>query len=71
MTESIAELQEVERRCLQKFRAKAAALRVADPSLSVQVAFARAVTALPKTADRYQNARQRLQWMGVPALPLR
>jgi hypothetical protein len=71
MHESIAELQEVERRCLKKFRAKAAALRSADPTLSVQIAFARAVEALPKTADAYQHARQRLQWMGVVALPLR
>jgi hypothetical protein len=39
--------------------------------LSAQICFARAVTSLPRTADRYQGARQRLQWAGYPALPLR
>jgi hypothetical protein len=69
--ESISELQEVERECLRRFRAKAAEIKAQHPEMSQQIAFARAVTALPKTADKYQYDRQRLQWAGYPALPLR
>ena len=69
--ESISELQEVEADCIRRFRAKAAEIRSAHPELSAQIAFARAVQALPRTADKYQGARQRLQWAGFPALPLR
>jgi hypothetical protein len=56
---------------LRRFRTKAAEIRGANPQLTAQIAFAKAVQALPKTADRYQAARQRLQWAGIPALPLR
>jgi hypothetical protein len=69
--ESIDELQQVEAECVQRFRAKAAEVKAQHPELSQQIAFARAVQALPKTADRYQYVRQRLQWAGIPALPLR
>jgi hypothetical protein len=69
--ESIAELQEVERECIARFRQKAAQIRAEHPELSAQIAYARAVQALPKTAAKYQAARQRLQWAGVPAQPLR
>lgn len=69
--ESISELQETERECIARFRTKAAEIRAQHPELSSQIAFARAVTSLPRTADKYQAARQRLQWAGVPALPLR
>lgn len=69
--ESIAELQETERECIRRFRQKAAEIKEQHPELSAQIAFARAVQALPKTADRYQGARQRLQWAGIPGLPLR
>jgi hypothetical protein len=69
--ESIAELQQVEAECIRRFRQKAAEIREQHPELSAQIAFARAVQALPKTADKYQAARQRLQWAGYPALPLR
>ena len=69
--ENVAEFRETERECIARFRQKASEIRAQHPELSVQVAFARAVAALPKTADRYQYARQRLQWAGHPALPLR
>jgi hypothetical protein len=69
--ESIAELQEIERECIARFRQKAAQIRAQNPELSAQIAYARAVEALPRTADKYQVARQRLQWAGIPALPLR
>jgi hypothetical protein len=69
--ESIAELQEIERQCIARFRRKAAEIRAANPELSAQIAYARAVESLPRTADKYQVARQRLQWAGYPALPLR
>jgi len=68
---SISELQQVEAECIRRFRERAAQIRAEHPELSAQIAFARAVQALPKTADKYQAARQRLQWAGYPALPLR
>jgi hypothetical protein len=71
MTEGIAELQQVEAECIRRFRAKAAEIKAQNPELSAQIAYARAVEALPKTADKYQFARSRLQWAGIPALPLR
>lgn len=69
--ETIEELQAVEVECLKRFRTKATEIRAAHPELSAQIAFARAVTALPRTADKYQAARQRLMFAGYPALPLR
>ena len=69
--EGIAEFQETEAECIKRFRAKAAEIRAQHPEMSAQIAFAKAVTALPKTADRYQYARMRLQFAGIPALPLR
>jgi hypothetical protein len=71
MESSIAELQAIEAECIRRFRAKAAEIRAANPQLSAQIAYARAVQALPKTADRYQAARSRLQWAGIPAQSLR
>jgi hypothetical protein len=69
--DSVEELQSVERQCVAKFRAKASEIRAQHPELSVQIAYARAIQALPKTADRYSEVRQLLQWRGVAALPLR
>jgi hypothetical protein len=64
-------MQAVERECISRFRKKAAEIRAANPQMTAQIAFAKAVEALPKTADKYQYARQRLQWAGIAALPLR
>lgn len=69
--ESLEELQEIERQCVSKFRQKAGEIRAAHPELTAQVAYARAIQALPKTCDKYQAARQRLMFAGYPALPLR
>ena len=69
--ESIEELQATEKECIRRFRAKAAEIKQEHPEMSSQIAFAKAVSLLPKTADRYQFCRQRLQWAGYPALPLR
>jgi hypothetical protein len=71
MEESLTEFRATERECISRFRKKSDEIRAAHPELSAQIAFARAVQALPKTADRYQYARQRLQYAGIPALPLR
>jgi hypothetical protein len=68
---STAQLQEIERQCIAKFRQKAAQIRSERPELTVQVAYAKAIQALPRTSDRYQGIRQILQWRGVAALPLR
>jgi hypothetical protein len=69
--ESIEELQAVEAECLRRFRVKAAELKAQHPEWTQQIAFAKSVTLLVKTADRYQHARMLLQWRGIPALPLR
>jgi hypothetical protein len=69
--ESIESLQETEMECLRRFRAKAAEIRAANPMMTAQVAFVKAVESLPRTADRYQSARMMLQWRGIEALPLR
>ena len=71
MEESLEELRQTEIECLKRFRMKASEIKAQHPEMSQQIAFAKAVTALPKTADRYQYARQRLMFAGYPALPLR
>ena len=71
IVESIESLRETEADCLSRFRTKAKAIQAANPSLSPQICFARAVEALPKSAERYQYVRSRLQFTGIPALPLR
>lgn len=69
--ESIDELQTVERECIARFRAKAAQIKEAHPELTSQICTARAIQALPRTADRYMGVRQRLMFAGYPAMPLR
>jgi hypothetical protein len=69
--ESLEQLQQIEAECIRRFRTKAAEIRAEHPELSAQVAYARAVQSLPRTSDKYQGARQRLMFAGVPALPLR
>ena len=69
--EGIEQFQEDERECLKRFRAKANEIRAANPEMTASIAFAKAVQSLPRTADRYQYARQRLQFAGIPAQPLR
>jgi hypothetical protein len=67
----IDELQRTEQECLARFRRKAQEIRSQHPELSGQVAFARAVEALPRTSEKYQYTRHRLLLMGIAALPLR
>ncbi len=69
--EGIEQFQEDERECIKRFRAKAAEIRSQNPMMTPSIAFAKAVQSLPRTADKYQYARQRLQFAGIPALPLR
>jgi hypothetical protein len=69
--ETIEELQATEVECLKRFRAKAAEIKAQHPEMTQQIAFAKAVTSLPRTADRYQHSRMMLQWRGIAALPLR
>jgi hypothetical protein len=71
MTEGVEQLQQVEAECIAKFRQRAQQIRAQHPELTAQVAFARAVEALPKTAERYQYIRHRLLMSGIAALPLR
>jgi hypothetical protein len=69
-TNSIEELQETERECLNKFRSRATKLAASYPGASRETLFARAVEEMPKTANRYQAARSLLQLSGIRALPL-
>jgi hypothetical protein len=66
----IRELQGVEADCLRRFRLRARKLMARDPKLSRHAAFARAVTAMPHTANRYMRARHQLATVGVLSLPL-
>jgi hypothetical protein len=68
---TVEELQAQELECIRRFRSRAQELRNADPTLSPQLAFVKAVESMPKVADRYQWLRSRLGLMGVPALKLR
>jgi hypothetical protein len=68
---NIEELQQTEADCIRKFRNKAEELRAVNPTLSPQIAFARAVEAMPKCAAKYQHCRLRLGMAGVGPLPLR
>jgi hypothetical protein len=69
-SEGIEALQAEEAECLRKFHNKAAAIRFAEPKVTKQIALARAIEALPRTATRYQFIRHRLGLAGVRALPL-
>jgi hypothetical protein len=67
---SLQDLQQTEADCLRKFRARARRLMAADPKLKKDIAFAKAVHELPKTANLYQRTRHLLAMAGVRALPL-
>jgi CBS-domain-containing membrane protein len=69
-SETIEDLQAIEAECLQKFRARAKKLAAANPQMSRENVFCRAVEAMPRTAGRYQHARALLQLSGIRALPL-
>jgi hypothetical protein len=71
MNESVEALQTEELACLQKFRARASKLAASNPTLSKQMLFTKACEQMPKTLEKYMWLRQRLQLMGVAALPLR
>jgi hypothetical protein len=71
MNESVAELQAEEAMCVQKFRQRAAKLAADNPGASKQILFAKACEQMPRVLERYMWIRQRLQFMGVAALPLR
>ena len=64
------QLVEIEKECLGKFRSRAQKLRDADPKLSREISFAKAVQAMPKTANRYQFARSLLASRGIAGQPL-
>lgn len=62
---SIAELKEIEASCIARFQQKAAEIAALNPRMSASVALARAVSLLPKTCEKYQNARRELEVAGV------
>lgn len=69
--ESESELREVEVECLRRFKNKAAEIKAANPTMKSNIAFAKAVTQLPRTAERYSFATQMLRNRGIASLPLR
>jgi hypothetical protein len=68
--EELEQLRAVEREAIARFKARQAEIQRANPELSAEVAFSRAVQSLPKTADKYEYARMRLTMAGIMALPL-
>ena len=71
MFDTVEELQAAEEQCLEKFRRRADQLKAAHPGMSDRLLFAKACEAMPKSLQKYLYCRQRLQLLGVPALPLR
>ena len=69
--DTLQDLQEQERKCIAKFRAKAAQLRAQDARLSPSIAAAMAYESLPRTMNTYLSVRSRLALAGIAALPLR
>jgi hypothetical protein len=65
MPDLISELQETERECLQKFANRAAKLMATDPRLTVGIARAKAIEAMPNTCTRFWQCRAQLTTMGV------
>ena len=71
MTETVEQLQQTEAECVRRFNAKASEIRAQHPEWTQEVCFAKAVSQMPKTAERYQFTRHRLLMSGVGPLPLR
>ena len=66
---STEELIAIEKSCLLKFRQKAECIRARNPQMSRQIAFAKAVEALPRCANNYQLARNLLSARGIAGQP--
>jgi hypothetical protein len=58
-------MRRIESACIEKFQAKAKALREADPTLNAGLARAKACAALPKTTGEYLQITQRLTFCGL------
>jgi hypothetical protein len=71
MYETVEQLQQIEAECLRRFRKKASQLKLQHVEWSDSVCFAKAVSLLPRTAEKYQFTRHRLLMSGVGPLPLR
>lgn len=71
MNESVAELQQIEQQCLQKFRERAAKLAAVHPDMSQRMLMCKAIEAMPRVLEAYMAVTQRLRFMGVAAAPLR
>jgi hypothetical protein len=71
MYETTEQLQHTEAECIRRFRVKASEIRAQHPEWTQEICFAKAVSQLPKTAEKYQFTRHRLLMSGVGPLPLR
>jgi hypothetical protein len=70
-TETVAELIEIERSCVARFKAKASEIKSQNPKLAPSLCFSEAMAALPNTAEKYSAARLRLTASGVPPILFR
>jgi hypothetical protein len=69
--EPLEELRAEESEILAKYRAYAAKLMAADPSLGRRHAMAKAAEKMPAVTNRYMYIVQRLTTAGIPAQPLK
>lgn len=67
----LEDLQEQEKYCIAKFKARATRLMAADPTLSFQIAIAKAFEGMPRVLAEYQSVRLRLGQAGIRSLPIK
>jgi hypothetical protein len=65
MDMDVESLRATEAECLRRFKEKTTALRAGNPTMSPQVARARAASLLPQTLEKYLWATSRLRFMGL------
>lgn len=61
----VENLRATEAECLRRFQEKARMLRAENPTMSAQIARAKAATLLPATLEKYMWATSRLTFMGL------
>jgi hypothetical protein len=70
-TETVAELIEIERSCISRFKQRAREIQVQSPQLAPSLCFSQAMASLPNSAEKYSAVRLRLTASGVPPLLFR
>jgi hypothetical protein len=62
--EDLNELRAVEKECLKKFVARARKIHAANPALSMAICRGRAIQEMPRTAEKFLQARATLTMAG-------